>query len=133
MMEMSETDATLPAQAESTEITPFNALKHGILSRYTVLPWEDASEYHALVAALVAICLSSCGATCDEIEVSLGLLHQTASAEIRKLVLLGKLSDRLLRTLRAILIDTTRKAFRGDTPEERAARLEKPWEEETVA
>jgi hypothetical protein len=39
------------------------------------------------------VCLSSCGATCDEIEVSLGLLHQSASAEIRKLVLLGKLSD----------------------------------------
>lgn len=37
-----------------TEITRFNALKHGILSRYTVLPWEDADEYHALVAALVA-------------------------------------------------------------------------------
>jgi hypothetical protein len=34
---------------------------------------------------------------------------------------------RLLRTLRAILIDTTRKAFRDDTPEERTARLEKPW------
>jgi hypothetical protein len=32
----------------------FNALKHGVLSRYTVLPWEDAEEYRALVAALVA-------------------------------------------------------------------------------
>ena len=39
---------------------------------------------------------------------------------------------RLLRTLWAILIDATRKAFRDDTPEERAARPEKPWEE-TVA
>jgi hypothetical protein len=29
-------------------------LKHGVLSRYTVLPWEDAAEYRALVAALVA-------------------------------------------------------------------------------
>ena len=26
----------------------------GVLSRYTVLPWEDAEEYRALVAALVA-------------------------------------------------------------------------------
>jgi hypothetical protein len=25
-----------------------------VLSRHTVLPWEDAGEYHALVAALVA-------------------------------------------------------------------------------
>jgi hypothetical protein len=33
----------------------FNALKHGVLlSRYTVLPWGDAEEYRALVAALVA-------------------------------------------------------------------------------
>ena len=28
-----------------TEITRFNALRHGVLSRYTVLPWEDADEY----------------------------------------------------------------------------------------
>ena len=28
----------------------FNALKHGVLSRYTVLPWEDAEEYRALVS-----------------------------------------------------------------------------------
>jgi hypothetical protein len=38
----------------ATALTRFNALRHGVLSRYTVLPWEDASEYHALVAALVA-------------------------------------------------------------------------------
>jgi hypothetical protein len=38
----------------ATEITRFNALRHGVLSRYTVLPWEDAHEYEALLAALVA-------------------------------------------------------------------------------
>jgi hypothetical protein len=32
----------------------FNALQHGLLSRYAVLPWEDRSEYEALLAALVA-------------------------------------------------------------------------------
>ena len=37
-----------------TEITRFNALRHGLLSRYTVLPWEDAVEYERLVASLVA-------------------------------------------------------------------------------
>ena len=37
-----------------TEITRFNALRHGVLSRYTVLPWEDAAEYRDLVASLVA-------------------------------------------------------------------------------
>jgi hypothetical protein len=38
-----------PAETGGTEITRFNALKHGVLSRYTVLPWEDANEYRALV------------------------------------------------------------------------------------
>ena len=51
---MTETVSTLPAESTGTEITRFNALKHGILSRYTVLPWEDAGEYRALVAALEA-------------------------------------------------------------------------------
>lgn len=51
---MSETTTIVPAETDGTEITRFNALKHGVLSRYTVLPWEDADEYRALVAALVA-------------------------------------------------------------------------------
>ena len=46
--------STPPSECTGTEITRFNALKHGILSRYTVLPWEDADEYQALVAALTA-------------------------------------------------------------------------------
>jgi hypothetical protein len=40
-------------QGEGYEVTRFNALRHGVLSRYTVLPWEDAEEYKTLVAALV--------------------------------------------------------------------------------
>ena len=32
----------------------FNSLRHGVLSRYTVLPWEDEADYQALLAALVA-------------------------------------------------------------------------------
>jgi hypothetical protein len=48
------TKPTLPAEISGTEITRFNALKHGVLSRYTMLPWEDADEYQVLVAALVA-------------------------------------------------------------------------------
>jgi hypothetical protein len=51
---MIDTSPTLPAETGSTEITRFNALKHGVLSRYTVLPWENADEYRTLVAALVA-------------------------------------------------------------------------------
>ena len=34
--------------------TRFNALRHGVLSRYTVLPWEDEAEYQTLLDALVA-------------------------------------------------------------------------------
>jgi hypothetical protein len=49
---MTQTKPTLPNG--STQITRFNALRHGVLSRYTVLPWEDADEYGALVAALAA-------------------------------------------------------------------------------
>ncbi len=33
--------------------TRFNAAKHAVLSRYTVLPWEDAGEYEGLFSALV--------------------------------------------------------------------------------
>jgi hypothetical protein len=36
------------------EATRFNALRHGLLSRYTVLPWERKGPYNSLVAALVA-------------------------------------------------------------------------------
>ena len=42
------------APAGSYEATRFNALQHGVLSRYAVLPWEDRSEYQALLDALVA-------------------------------------------------------------------------------
>ena len=50
---------TMPSPADvvptgNYETTRFNALQHGVLSRYTVLPWEDRSEYQALLDALVA-------------------------------------------------------------------------------
>ena len=51
---MTEILSNLTAEVGGTEITRFNALRHGVLSRYTVLPWEDADEYYVLVAALVA-------------------------------------------------------------------------------
>ncbi len=40
--------------AGNYEATRFNAMQHGVLSRYLVLPWEDRSEYQALLDALVA-------------------------------------------------------------------------------
>ena len=36
------------------EVARFNALRHGVLSQHTVLPWEDADEYRALLESLVA-------------------------------------------------------------------------------
>lgn len=48
---------TPPARTDTesgTELTRFNALRHGVLSRYTVLPWEDGAEYRDLLNALVA-------------------------------------------------------------------------------
>ena len=50
---MTRTTQALPAEASGTEITRFNALRHGVLSRYTVLPWENVEEYRAVVEALV--------------------------------------------------------------------------------
>jgi hypothetical protein len=35
-------------------VARFNALRHGVLSQHTVLPWEDGDEYRALLEALVA-------------------------------------------------------------------------------
>jgi hypothetical protein len=51
---MTNTDCSAPVETAGTSITRFNALRHGVLSRYTVLPWEDGDEYQALVAAFVA-------------------------------------------------------------------------------
>ena len=51
---MSNTEPLVAVETVGTTVTRFNALRHGVLSRYTVLPWEDAGKYHALVAALVA-------------------------------------------------------------------------------
>jgi hypothetical protein len=50
---MTETNPVPPTDSAGTAVTRFNALKHGILSRYTVLPREDGNEYRVLVDALV--------------------------------------------------------------------------------
>src|SRR5437868_1893435 len=49
MTEIKKVEAT-----SGTELTRFNALRHGILSRFTVLPWESREEYDSILAALVA-------------------------------------------------------------------------------
>lgn len=50
---MRDASEIVASEATGTEITRFNALRHGVLSRYTVLPWEDEGEYRSLVAALM--------------------------------------------------------------------------------
>ena len=49
---MTEAQDILPAETAGTAVTRFNALKHGVLSRYTVLPWEDADEYRVQASFL---------------------------------------------------------------------------------
>ncbi len=39
------TQAVLPSETGGYGTSRFNALRHGVLSRYTVLPWEDEGEY----------------------------------------------------------------------------------------
>ena len=41
---MTETKLDLRARTGGTEITRFNALRHGVLSHYTVLPWENPED-----------------------------------------------------------------------------------------
>jgi hypothetical protein len=51
---MSKTNPSTSTETTGTEFTRFNALRHGVLSRYTVLPWEDADVYRALLEGHVA-------------------------------------------------------------------------------
>ena len=51
---MTQAALALPAKTSGTELTRFNALRHGVLSRYTVLPWEDEAEYQETLSALVS-------------------------------------------------------------------------------
>ena len=42
------------ASAGNYQATRFNALRHGVLSRHAVLPWENEGEYTALLGALAS-------------------------------------------------------------------------------
>jgi hypothetical protein len=54
VLAMSETTPALPVATGGYEQARFNALRHGVLSRYTMLPWEDAAEYGAVLDAPAA-------------------------------------------------------------------------------
>ena len=51
---MTDRPASLAAKTASYQVTRFNALKHGVLSHDTVLPWESESEYGLLLSALIS-------------------------------------------------------------------------------
>jgi hypothetical protein len=51
---MTEITPALLAETTCTEVTRFNALRGRVLSRYSVLPRKNASDYEEPVAALVA-------------------------------------------------------------------------------
>ena len=54
-MSLAENIELFPQQTGGNyQITRFNALQHGVLSHYTVLPWEDGEAYRSLIDALVA-------------------------------------------------------------------------------
>src|ERR1700738_2882312 len=54
-MTLVENLVTLPEpRVGNYELARFNALRHGVLSQHTVLPWEDGDEYSTLLEALVA-------------------------------------------------------------------------------
>jgi hypothetical protein len=54
-MTPAENVETLPQpRGGNYEIARFNALRPGVLSQYTVLPWEGGAEYGALIEALAA-------------------------------------------------------------------------------
>jgi hypothetical protein len=54
-MSLAENVATLPQpQGGNYELARFNALRHGVLSKHALLPWENGQEYSTLLEALVA-------------------------------------------------------------------------------
>jgi hypothetical protein len=54
-MRLAENVETLPQPLGGNyEVARFNALRHGVLSRHTVLPWEDGEGYRSLLEAFVA-------------------------------------------------------------------------------
>jgi hypothetical protein len=51
-MDQTTTAGAVPATGYG--ISRFNAMRHGLLSNFTVLPWEDPAEYQTLLASLIA-------------------------------------------------------------------------------
>src|SRR6202048_964777 len=54
MTDLDNTETTTQLVGGSYGLTRFNALRHGVLSKYALLPWEDPEEYRSILDALVA-------------------------------------------------------------------------------
>jgi hypothetical protein len=54
MTDSDNTETTTQLVDGSYGLTRFNALRHGVLSKYVLLPWEDPEEYRNILDALVA-------------------------------------------------------------------------------
>jgi hypothetical protein len=50
---VTETTSPPPGKNGGYANSRFNAVRHGVLSAHTVLPWEDKAEYEAVLGALV--------------------------------------------------------------------------------
>jgi len=53
-MAMTTEIENMPPDNTGTEITRLNACRHGVLSRHTVLPWEDAAQYEDVLNSLIS-------------------------------------------------------------------------------
>jgi hypothetical protein len=54
-MSLADNVTSLPERrCGNYQISRLNALRHGVLSQHTVLPWEDGEQYRVLLEALVA-------------------------------------------------------------------------------
>jgi len=54
---MSDNQDVLPPEKPRSgdyQLSRLNAVNHGVLSKHTVLPWEDQKEYRELLDALIA-------------------------------------------------------------------------------
>ena len=92
---------------------------------------ESISEVSSALRAQVFDWIRACGkdgATCDEIEVGLGLRHQTASARIRELVLKNRTVDsaarRLTRSARLAIVWVEQTGAVRPPAQEKASRNE---------
>lgn len=63
-------------------VSRFNAMRHGILSRHTILPWENQSDYDALLADLEAEYSPSTATESHLVEELAGIMWRKARVRV---------------------------------------------------